>query len=83
MVVYQENKGWCNIVHAPFGNNIQKRKDKTKSLSLCMKNPGRAPAGVAQWIECRPVNQRVPSSLPSQGTCLGCGPHPRLRGDAQ
>ena len=30
-------------------------------------------AGVAQWIECRPENQRVASSIPSQGTCLGCG----------
>ena len=29
-------------------------------------------AGVAQWIECRPVNQRVASSIPTQGTCLGC-----------
>ena len=33
-----------------------------------------APAGVAQWTECRPVNQRVTSLIPSQGTCLGCGP---------
>ena len=31
-------------------------------------------AGVAQWIECRPANQRVTCSIPSQGTCLGCGP---------
>ena len=28
-------------------------------------------AGVAQWIECRPVNQKVAGSIPSQGTCLG------------
>ena len=32
---------------------------------------------VAQWIECRPVNQRVMMGLiPSQGTCLGCRPGP-------
>ena len=31
-------------------------------------------AGVAQWIELQPVNQKVASSIPSQGTCLGCGP---------
>ena len=31
-------------------------------------------AGVAQWTECRPSNQRVTSLIPSQGTCLGCGP---------
>ena len=29
-------------------------------------------AGVAQWIECRPVNQRVVSSIPSWHECLGC-----------
>ena len=28
-------------------------------------------AGVAQWIECGPVNQKVASLIPSQGTCLG------------
>ena len=27
-------------------------------------------AGVAEW----PMNQRVAGSIPSQGTCLGCGP---------
>ena len=31
-------------------------------------------AGVTQWIQHRPANQRVDSSIPSQGTCLGCGP---------
>ena len=35
-------------------------------------------AAVAQWTECRPANQRVTSSIPSQGTCLGCGPGPYL-----
>ena len=34
-------------------------------------------AGVAQWIEHQPANQRVASSMPSQGTCLGCGPGPQ------
>ena len=33
-----------------------------------------AVAGVAQWIECPYVNQRVTGSIPSQGTCLGCWP---------
>ena len=28
-------------------------------------------AGVAQWIEPWPVNQRVAGSILSQGTCLG------------
>ena len=31
-------------------------------------------AGIAQLIECRPANQRVAGSIPSQGTCLGCEP---------
>ena len=30
--------------------------------------------GMAQWIEHWPVNQKVASSLPSQGTFLGCRP---------
>ena len=29
-------------------------------------------AGVAQWIECLPVNQKVAGSIPSHGTCLRC-----------
>ena len=36
-------------------------------------------AGVAQWIERRPANQRVTGLIPSQGTCLGCRPVPQLR----
>ena len=31
-------------------------------------------AGVAQWIEHWPANQKVASSIPGQGTCLGCWP---------
>ena len=34
-------------------------------------------AGVAQWIEWGLANQRVIGSIPSQGTCLGCGPDPQ------
>ena len=34
-------------------------------------------AGVAQWAECQPANHRVTSSIPSQDTCLGCGPGPQ------
>ena len=34
--------------------------------------------GVAQWMEHGPVNPRVTSSIPSQGTCLGCRPGPLL-----
>ena len=35
-------------------------------------------AGVAQWIECWPANQRVDCLILGQGTCLGCGPGPWL-----
>ena len=42
-----------------------------RRLSLAM-------AGVAQWTECRPRNQRVAGSIPSQGTCLGCKPGPQV-----
>ena len=34
-------------------------------------------ASVAGWIEYQPVNQSVASSIPSQGTCLVCGPGPQ------
>ena len=34
--------------------------------------------GVDQWIECWTAKQKVASSVPSQGTCLGCGPGPQL-----
>ena len=42
------------------------------------KNRQGALAGVAQWIEREPANQRVAGLIPSQGTCLGCGPGPQL-----
>ena len=35
-------------------------------------------AGVVQWVEHPLVNQWVPSSIPSQGTCLGCRSIPHL-----
>ena len=43
------------------------KKEKTKTL-----------AGVGQWIECQPENRMFTSLIPSQGTCLGCGPGPQL-----
>ena len=38
---------------------------------------GVALAGMAQWIEHQTANQRVTGSIPSQSTCLGCGPGPQ------
>ena len=37
-------------------------------------------AGVAQWTERQPANQRVTGLIPSQGTCLGCRPGPPEEG---
>ena len=37
-------------------------------------------AGVAQWIECQSENHKVDGLIPSQGTCLGCGPGLQQRG---
>ena len=34
-------------------------------------------AGIAQWIEHQPVNQRVTGLILSQGTYLGCRPCPQ------
>ena len=55
--------------------------DKTKLAALRnrrkQKSKFSALAGVAQWTECWPVNQGVTGSIPSQGTCLGCGPGPQ------
>ena len=35
-------------------------------------------AGVAQWTECQPANQKFASSVLSQITFLGCGTGPQL-----
>ena len=50
---------------------------KKRSHDIKKKKKRTALAGVAQWMECWPVNQRVSGSIPSQGTCLGCGPGPQ------
>ena len=37
-------------------------------------------AGVAQWIECQPVNQRVPDSIPVRTqACVACRVPSRAR----
>ena len=43
-----------------------------------LKKSKSALAGVAQWTGHGPANQRFASLIPSQGTCLGCGPGPQL-----
>ena len=51
----------------PKKRGIKKKEGKKKQ----------ALAGVAQWIECQPMNQRVTGSIPSLGTHLGCGLGPQ------
>ena len=46
-------------------------------LSSHLKSSVIALTGVAQWIEHQLANQRVTSSIPSQGMFLGCGPGPQ------
>ena len=36
-----------------------------------------SPGCWTQWIECWLVNRKVAGWIPSQGTCLGCGPGPQ------
>ena len=50
-----------------YDEQTWQKKTKTK---MCL-------AGVAQWIRHWPTNQKVPGSIPSQGTCLGCRPGPQ------
>ena len=57
-------------VHYTWQNTVYISDDKRIQTS--------ALAGVAQWIECQPLNQRVANWIPSQGTSLGCRPGPQL-----
>ena len=63
--------------------NVHIRKNQISQISyysfhFLFKKLKTALAGVAQWIDCRPANQKVAGSIPSQGTCLCCGPGPQL-----
>ena len=48
------------------------------AMHFCGEKFNRALAGVAQRTECRPADQKMTGSIPSQGTCLGCEPGPQL-----
>ena len=41
--------------------------------------PERGLTGVAQWVGHCPADKKVASSIPGQGTCLGCRPGPWLQ----
>ena len=65
----------------PQSHSLIHPQSKYTQGPCCAKAASRqAPAldGVAQWIEHRPGDRKVISSIPCQGTCLGCGPGPQL-----
>ena len=64
------------IIYIPMFREALVTIAKTLNKPKCLSTINRALADVAQWIEHRPMNQRVPGSIPSQGTCLGCRPGP-------
>ena len=63
---------------AKYIDDISPKGEKYDDMKKQIKNETKiALAGVAQWIEYQPANQRVAGSIPSQGTCLGCGLGPQ------
>ena len=60
-----------------MGREVTGTKPLSEAQALGSDKSPLALAGVAQWIECGPVNQRVTGLIPSQGTGLGYGPGPQ------
>ena len=60
-----------------LGKEDRQSLARTLGLDNGIKDVNAALAGVAQWIECQPANQRVAGWIPHQGTCLGCTPGPQ------
>ena len=54
-----------------YDNNELTEREIKKTIPFTIASNRTALAGVAQWIECWPANQRVARLIPSQGTCLG------------
>ena len=67
---------WCSHI---MKQHLSTKRDEVLMHTTMQKNLENimlAQTAVAQWIEHQPANQRVTSSIPSQGTRLGCGPGP-------
>ena len=64
----------CHMIPLFIGGPKGLTNRKFQSLETLLS----ALAGVAQWIECWPVNKRVAGLIPGQGTYLGCRPSPQL-----
>ena len=68
---------WCSHI---MKQHLSTKRDEVLMHTTMQKNLENimlAQTAVAQWIEHQPANQRVTSSIPSQGTRLGCGPGPQ------
>ena len=69
-------------IHRPKSPTLGAQIVNKQKGSICLhaskpnKTQTGALAGVAQWIEYQPTNQRVSGSIPNQGMCLGYGPGP-------
>ena len=61
----------------PYGLTSEQRPRLAHYSEHLIKVGNHALVGVAQWTEHWTVKQRVAGSIPSQGTCLGCGPGPQ------
>ena len=66
---------WATFIDI-MGHRLDIRRDNLL-ISYGMKKLNMAMAGVVQWIKHRPANQKVTGLIPSQDTCLGCGPGPQ------
>ena len=67
-----------NLLSSKKERKGKEKKRKEKKRKEKKRKEKKALAGVAQWIEGWPANQRTAGSIPSQGTCLGCGPGPPM-----
>ena len=65
------NWNYCSKYRIVFTKSVGQRII-TKFLNL--KKGQRDVTGRAQWVEHRPANWEVTGLIPSQDTCLGCGP---------
>ena len=65
-------------IFANISPTARETKGKNKQMGIHQIKKFLALAGVTQWTECHPANRKVAGSIPSQGTCLGCGPGPLL-----
>ena len=74
--IYSWIKPWLCTLRI-FRNKIVSYKHLDHLFYEKFKKVNMALAGVAQWIEHWPENYSIASSIPSQGTCLGCRPGPQ------